>query len=155
MDKLIPHTSSEWYFQGSHLFCFPCHVLLSAKLSTFHSLLGQLLKMWARQFKCITKADISYCNLNDHDASVVQQCREEISVKEEVRWESKTYLFWPIIKCICSYSKNKKLLKEKKGKLKMITAHVDDAPGYFNLLAKICWVLWSYCAYSCCSIKNN
>jgi len=72
-------------FSRPHLLCFPCHVLLSAKLSTFHSLLGQLLKMWAHQFKCITKADISYSNLNDHDASVVQQCQEEILLKEEVR----------------------------------------------------------------------
>lgn len=83
--KLIPHTSKEWYFQGPHLFRFPCHIPLSARLSTFHSLLGPLLKMWDHQFQCKTKADIAHCNLNGHDTSIAQQRQEEILVKEEVR----------------------------------------------------------------------
>jgi len=43
-----------------------------------------------------------------------------------------------IIKKIYKTLKGK---NRKKGKLKMMTVRVDDALGYFNSLAKICWVL--------------
>lgn len=134
--KLIPHTSKEWYFQGPHLFCFPCHVLLSAKLSTFHSLLGHLLKMWNHQFQCKTKVGGAHCNLNGHNSSGAQQCQEEILVKEEVRWKSNAPLLTHNLIYLFVF---KIFFKPSEKKIKMITAHVDDAPGYFNL-PRYAWV---------------
>lgn len=149
-NKLIPQISGEKHFWGRRLFLFPCHV----NCEPFTAYLGSywkfgLINSWPQQTFPSESSVRTQCNTNGKTSR--KFCwRKKADEKISIAFLTHTQMHLFITK------KYIKLWKEKKkGKLKMMSVHVDDALGHFNLLAKICWVLWSYCVYSCCSIKNN